>query len=143
MAGRRVALYGQNQATDGHGWLKSVLRMGQLARGRGWQVVTVGEDAQAAIPAGGLKRLLCRLVNAEVDLILTEANGQAVAICRPQDVAAGQPARRDQPETATRSLHQGGSEQADPKRRIFAKCAEGMSIRDIAGQLNAEEGASK
>lgn len=91
MAGERVVLHGQNPAADGRSWIQTMLRMGALARRRGWRVVMVGGDALEVIPAGSLKRMLARLADADLDLILTDMGGEPIAICRPQDAPVGAP----------------------------------------------------
>lgn len=93
MSGGRVALHGQKPAADSRAWIKVMLRMGAVARRRGWRVVMVGGDTLDVIPAGSLKRMLARLADADLDLILTDVGGQMVAICRPQDAPVGAPRR--------------------------------------------------
>lgn len=82
MAGRRVALHGQGYG-NGSRWTDTLGELGCTARALDLRVVMVDGDPADMIPGKGMKRLLTRLSHDEVDVILTELDGQAVAIALP------------------------------------------------------------
>ncbi|MBN8529133.1 MAG: hypothetical protein J0M36_07855 [Caulobacterales bacterium] len=82
MTGRRVALHGQGYG-NGSRWTDTLGELGCTARALDLRVVMVDGDPADMAPGRGMKRLLGRLAKDEVDVILTELDGQAVAIALP------------------------------------------------------------
>lgn len=89
MAKRRAALHGQGY---GHGnrWADALGGLGRTARALDLRVVMVDGDRDDMALGRGMKRLLSRLSQDEVDVILTELDGRAVAISLPApDLVSG------------------------------------------------------